>query len=141
MPTTVSPISGPVRTVTAVDHGNIILFGPGTDARVGSWSVQIEPDGDFVGALVVVGRSAAFDASTANAPVQPFSYRAVFLNNQSVTNPWGFQNDPISGAAVQITGRSSIIIPSYGFNVGFMVACTAGKAVLYSLPVDGPSVL
>lgn len=141
MPTTVSPISGPLRTITPTDHGNIIFFGNASEARVGSWSVQIEMDGDFVGALVIVGRSSAKVASDANAAERPFSYRAVFLNGSTPTAPWGWANDPVTGAAYQITASSTILIPAYGFSVGFMVNCTAGKAVVYSQPVDGPSVL
>lgn len=139
MPTTVSPISGPKRTVTPTDNGNIIFFGNASEDRAGCWSVQIEMDNDFVGALVVVGRSSVKDASDDNAAARPFPYRAAFLNGATPSAPWGFANDPVSGQSMPITAASAILIPAYGFTVGFMVACTAGKATMYSLPVDGPS--
>jgi hypothetical protein len=137
MPTTVSPISGPKRLVTPTDNGNIIFLGEGSEGRVGAWSVQLEMDSDFVGGLVVVGRSSAKVASDDNAPERPFPYRAAFLNGTSASGPWAFAADPITGLPSQITASSCILIPASGFNVGFMVACTAGTATLYSIPVDG----
>lgn len=141
MPTTVSPISGPKRRVTPTDSGNIIFLGAASEGRIGCWAVQIEMDGEWVGSLVVVGRSATKNASDDNAAERPMPYRAAFLNGTTPTPPYGFANDGLTGAPIEITGGSVILIPAYGFSVGFMVACTAGSATMYSLPVDGPSVV
>jgi hypothetical protein len=131
MPTTISPISGPLRKVTPTDDGNIIFLGNASEGRVGLWTVQLEPDADFAGSLLVIARSSLKDASDANAPEHPWFYRSAYLNG--VAADYGVLQ------TAQINNSSMITIPSDGWSVGFMVACSAGSLTLYSLPIDGPS--
>lgn len=131
MPTTVSPISGPKRLVTPTDDGNLIMLGNASEGRVGLWTVQIEPNVDFVGSLIVVARSSLKEASNDNAPEHQWFYRSAYLNGGAVD--YGVLQ------TAQINNSSLITIPSDGWNVGFLVACSAGSLTLYSLPIDGPS--
>lgn len=116
--------------VTPDDNGNILDMGPAsTPQMVGTFAVQFIPAADFIGTFAVVGRMSGQAAKDASAPFLPFPYRRVNVNG--VASDRAIVDDVI-------TGSGAIEIPSNGWSVGLLVACTAGSCKVVSMDQSGP---
>lgn len=126
------PISSRKHTITAADNGLFLELGPGATAQsVGVFTLQFNPDTDYDGSVVVMGRVFGPAAADANVPPLPISYRALTVNNVAA------DFSVVSAAA--ITGPTMIQVPSNGVSIGLLVAVTAGSCTLVSWDLQGSS--
>ncbi len=124
---TVFPIDRAYR-ISTQDNGNIGSFGPGSLSDLSAWVFDFVPDQSFQGAIVPMARGGGVEVPDSVGFVA-VPYRAAFLNGAPPVTPYGYVTDAM-------TGRSVFQVPG-GWNIGLLIACTAGFGWLYSRPLMG----
>ncbi len=127
------PAGNPWKILTT-DNGNIGVYGAPTSVSStgGLWTFDFIPDVTWTGQLTVMGRTRGL-STTDPTGFLVIPFRKVYLN--AAAGDWSMV---ASGTA--ITGRSLIVVPAYGIDVGIAVTCTAGFGTLYAQPMSGPAV-
>jgi hypothetical protein len=124
---TVNPAGRDLRIIPGGD-GQLFVLGDVSYEEAGAWSVQIVPDGLWVGNVVVLGRERGRGPNTDSVGFVPIPYRLISLNN--LASDYRMVSDTISQNAL-------IQIPAAGLSIGLLVACSAGQAVVYNHPCAG----
>lgn len=119
------------ESTARLDGHPYIELGPaGTSTLVSTFMVQFNPDENFAGDFVVMGRTMGVAADSVDVPFVPIPYRIVSLNNVA-------QDYDLVSAA--IAGPALIQIPANGLSVVLINGLTAGSMQLTMWDLSGSS--
>lgn len=137
LPPNVSPFTladaGRKYDVTTNDNGKVLFFGGAADGRVGTMFIQFVPNLQFQGQFAVVARPYGAPANTDGVAMVDYPFRRVSVNgaasDRTITN----------NTATPLTSGFIIEVPANGVVLGLLTSCVAGGGVVYSWPLNGPS--
>lgn len=112
------------------DNGDFLEIGPaGTSSTGGVMAIQLIPDQNFVGSVVIHGKIMGTAARDANVQFMPVMYRPITLNNVAA--------DFTIPIATAVPGNSTINVPSNGVSIALLVTCSAGTCQVVSWNLQG----
>lgn len=116
--------SGPAMTITTADNAKLVILGTQPDPfEMGGMAVDLVPDGSWTGSITIQARGMVPDNITADPAFLPFPYH---LYNTSSTAGTGV----LTVGSTALSTRSLVTIPSGGFQIAVLIACSAGTALL-----------
>lgn len=116
--------------ITSANNGDIAELGPAGGQAISAFSVQFTPSIDWVGSVVVMGKTFGKAAAQQGVSFNPVSYRRVSVSN--VASDYALVSDAISDMAI-------ILVPAYGLSIGLVQACSAGYMDVTLWRLDGGS--
>ena len=122
------PVISQSKQITPATNGDTWQFGNGAAGYVGTFQVDFVPQQVFVGSITVVARGFGQDVDAQAVPYVPVMYRKVYLNG--LPADWSMVNDVL-------TSRSLIAIPTAAMDIGLLIQCTAGTAMIFRFDLIG----
>ena len=120
---------GPKLVMQPAQNGNILTAGNTSDENPnGAVRFWFVPDVGCDAVFTVMGRAPRISTADTSAPWVPIPYRRITLNN--VASDYAIVSDNVSGA-------SSILVPTVGGQVGLLVSVTTGNCTIYKVNVNG----
>lgn len=126
----IKPISNRSYVITPHDDGLILTLGPAaTSSDVGTFILQLNPDLGAAWEVVLMGRCWGVAAQSLQMPFLPIPYRRCTIAN--VASDYAIVSDPVASAAM-------LQVPA-NWEIGLLVACSAGRVGVTSWPLQGNS--
>lgn len=124
MATGVIKSPGAAITLTTADNAKLISLGTTPDPfEGGGIALDLVPDGSWSGSITIEARGMNPDNINADPVFVAFPYRVYSAGGTAGTGT-------LTVGTTTLTGRSLVTIPSAGFEVAVLVACSAGTALL-----------
>lgn len=125
----VFPIGGPSFVLQPAQNGNILVAGNTSDENPnGAVRFWFIPDVGCDAVFTVMGRPPRLSTADGSVPWVPIPYRRITLNNAA--SDYAIVSDNVSGV-------SSILVPTVGGQVGLFVTVTTGNCTICKVNVNG----